>query len=224
MNPNDLVSWDTYKAIHGVDDDLRKEFEPIITTCSRRIQKWTGRKFVYGNYIDFHHGTYDTELIPNETPIISITGMWVDKLRDFEDISKVDIEDYKIIDDKIFSNNLNVGGRSVIKLQYEAGYIVPTYERESAPPSPQDGEYWWDTLENALKVWETDTWNSTTIEKITEDVQVAVVEYVIYSHSKYKSSGVGVEQAGQTKAGQTNWEKKMPESVRVKLRTYKKYL
>jgi hypothetical protein len=221
---SNLVSWETFRAISEyTDDDLQVSVSPIIAPCSVSIQNFCNRDFLYGNYEEYGDGERVGYFDTKERPIQEVTGIWVDTLREFEDTTKLGADYYRLLGDRIFSNSFCVYGSKVIKIQYTAGYIVPTYYRSAAPPDPVEGEYWWDTTENKLKVFESSVWVVSTLPRMPQDMELAVVEYVMWAYNRIKGSNVGVTTRTDP-AGQTDFEKIMPESVKVIIQKYKRGL
>jgi len=221
LNPNSLISWNKLKTFKGFGDDrLQVASEAFIAACSQSIAKWTGLRFVYGNYTEYHDGTRGQIVSPRETPVSSDLKVWVDCSRKFEDASLLD--DYTILNKKLYSKRFSLFGSNVIKLSYNGGYVVPKYEQSNEPPDPQNGDYWQDTSEWALKMWDGATWSASELPVMPDDIQMAVTAMFDWQYNRIKSGQTGVKTKA-IEAGMTSWETEIPKSIKEKLRRYKRY-
>jgi len=223
MKPGDLISWLKVQKLFDYDDQIKDRIEIIISGCSSGIRNHLGRDLCYKHTTEYYNGLHDTQLSPNIRPVEAIVNLWVDRTRKFEESSLIDPASYTLLDNDIFSASLDVLGKKIIKLEYRGGYIPPIYEQENEPISPVEGDYWFDLQTYTLKLYESAQWVASDLPKMPDDIEAAVAEYVSWAYNRDSSQLVGVT-TKSTPAGQTNFEKMMPLSVKNKLFQYKVYL
>lgn len=128
---NSLVSSETFSAYCGLDDTLLSPTEKIRTefcvkAITSLIRKHCGSYILASNYIESWDGQGSDLIIPREIPIISVSSISFSLNGDFSNSLLLESNEYSIdpTSGVITLRNIRTPrGRSVVKLEYVAGYV-----------------------------------------------------------------------------------------------------
>jgi len=124
----DLTTLTKVKTYLGISDsDSDTLLGTLIDAASKAIKNYCHDNFDSTEYTEYHDGPRTEDLVLKHRPIISITDIWDDPDRDYEDGDKLDADDDDYVsyaDEGIIraeAHTWNEGNKN-IKITYTAGY------------------------------------------------------------------------------------------------------
>lgn len=133
---NALVTLGSVKSFVGSADSEDELMQSIINQASWRANKETDRELLARAQTEYYNGDGSNLLITRNSPINSITAIYMDSDREFGSDTLVDSDNYQIDPDTEaaiwFTGTVLITGIKVIKLQYNAGYSTVPWDLREA--------------------------------------------------------------------------------------------
>ena len=130
-----LCSRDMLKAnlgVGGTAHDAR--LDALIAAASEAIETFCRRRFGESSYTEYHDGGHD-RIVLLHRPVLSVTGLWDDLARQFDEASAVAETEYILDAERglivLRSGRFALGIRNV-KASYSAGYAAVPDDVEQA--------------------------------------------------------------------------------------------
>lgn len=136
-----LVELKEYLNQSGTADDAI--FQTLLNAASAWVQRYLGRNLLRATYTEYYNGDGSEQLVLRNFPVVSVTSIHIDNLRQFTSNSLIAATDYFLrpaagIVEAFYLFNRFYTGRANVKVVYVAGYLPDIDKSEALGGMPQE--------------------------------------------------------------------------------------
>jgi hypothetical protein len=192
-----ILPWETVQTCLDLDQREKEFSQLILLSCSMEIEKHCKRAIRERTISEIHDGYLQREIYLREYPVQELISVWYDSHRSFNELSELSKDIYTFQTPTSYSGGDCPSSILLMDdLRFPKGRCT-------------------------IKVEYTAGYND---ETLPDDLKGAFLELVTWTLQRFKTKQIGVNGLinQQGRAVQNTFEKKMPLSVEIKLKPYRR--